>query len=293
MTGMRGGCSRVSLGKPVLIRARHGWEICSSLGIALALLLGAAPIAEAGDVSKSRRAERERDRAEGTGGEADYRAVEAKLERARRSHAAAGADVAVDVESLLAAAVIDEILPRWLGVPWREGKGSAARRPDQPDAAVNCGSFVVAVLESAGFRVAHRNQLAQAPALRVLEAVAEEGGIARWQGTIPELERELVRQGPGLYVLGLARHIGFAVVAGGEVRLVHASRGAGQVVDEEMATSAALLRSRGAPIFAAKLLVRAAPPASAEMPAAKEDEPGQRVRPLLARWLAGAALGPR
>ncbi len=247
------------------------------LGIALGLLMSAAPIAEASGVSKSRSAARA-DREE------DYRALQARIERARQSHASAeaGANVAGAPESFLTAAVIDEILPRWLGVPWREGKGSAARRPDQPDAAVNCGSFVIAVLEGAGFRFTQRDQLARAPALRVLEAVAEDG-IARWQGTIPELERELLRRGPGLYLLGLARHIGFAVVAGGEVRLIHASRGAGQVVDEKMATSAALLRSRGAPIFAAKLLARVAP----------DDDPGRRARPLLARWVAGAALGPR
>lgn len=260
----------------------------------LGLSLAAAPIAEASGISKSRSAAPAvaSAKSDGADREEGYRALEARIERARQRMAAprgsqldANAEDpanAAAAESFLAAAVIDELLPRWLGVPWSEGKGSTARRPDQPDAAVNCGSFVVAVLEGAGFRVAHRNQLARAPALRVLEAVAEEGGIARWQGTIPELERELLRRGPGLYLLGLARHIGFAVVGDGEVRLVHASRGAGQVVDEKMATSAALLRSRGAPIFAAKLLARATPA-----------EQGTLARPLVTRWLAGATLGPR
>lgn len=224
-----------------------------------------------------------------------YREVRNELEAVRRALAArqaAGEDVSAAAASALSSALTDAILPRWLGVAWARGKASLARAPDERDAGVNCASFLVAAMEGAGLRFAHRGQLVRAPALRILEAVAPEeseptSAILRWKGTIPALERELVRRGPGLYLLGLAQHIGFAVVpaavAGGGavddlgasttpvVRLIHASRTTGQVVDEPMATSRALLSSRGAPIFAVRL-----------------------VRPeLLKRWLAGSALGPR
>lgn len=224
-----------------------------------------------------------------------YREVRNELEAVRRALAArqaAGEDVSAAAASALSSALTDAILPRWLGVAWARGKASLARAPDERDAGVNCASFLVAAMEGAGLRFAHRGQLVRAPALRILEAVAPEepeptAAILRWKGTIPALERELVRRGPGLYLLGLAQHIGFAVVpaaaAGGSaaldpvasttpvVRLIHASRATGQVVDEPMATSRALLASRGAPIFAVRL-----------------------VRPeLVKRWLAGSALGPR
>lgn len=205
------------------------------------------------------------------------------------SDGAAHSELQARAAAAFTAALTDEILPRWLGVPWQKGE------PSRRTSGVNCGSFVIAALEDAGLRFAHRAELARAPALRILESVAPEAndssrdssgdtggiedadrGIAKWQGTIPALERELVRRGPGVYLLGLARHIGFAVVTRdadgrGTVRLVHASRTAGQVVDEPMASSSALLRSRGAPIFAVRL---------------GSDE-------LIRRWLAGAALGPR
>lgn len=241
-----------------------------------------------------------------------YREVRNELEAARRALAArqaAGEQVDAAAASALTRALTDEILPRWLGVAWARGKASLARAPDDRDAGVNCASFLVAAMEGAGLRFAHRGQLVRAPALRILEAVAPEesepAAILRWKGTIPALERELVRRGPGLYLLGLAQHIGFAVVPAAAaasnvagavsapiapdapgavgapgapgapptpvVRLIHASRATGQVVDEPMVTSRALLSSRGAPIFAVRL-----------------------VRPaLVKRWLAGSALGPR
>lgn len=276
--------------------------VCSASAIAAALLIapGSAGAGAGEPAGAARSAERG----------ASYRELRVRLEAERRvlaeAHAATVAlatatpedRAAVEARAAAAftSALAGEILPRWLGVPWARGAGVgqpddfAVARPvalgtglaaEAPAPAVNCGSFVVAALEGAGLRFAHPAELARAPALRILESVAPdlgaaERGIARWQGTIPALERELVRRGPGVYLLGLAQHIGFAVVSrspdgSGAARLVHASRTAGRVVDEPMVTSAALLRSRGAPIFAVRL----------------GDEE------LIQRWLAGALLGPR
>jgi hypothetical protein len=293
--------------------------VCSASAIAAALLIatgsagagGGEPAGDAGSAADARGARRE-------AREASYGELRQRLEAERRVLAEAyAATIALAtatpedraaVEDRAAAAftsaLAGEILPRWLGVPWARGAGfaqpddfsvvlGAGRAAEAPAPAVNCGSFVVAALEGAGLRFAHPDELARAPALRILESVAPDvgaddrgddhgidrgidRGIARWQGTIPALERELVRRGPGVYLLGLAQHIGFAVVSRsadgrGAARLVHASRAAGHVVDEPMVTSAALLRSRGAPIFAVRL---------------GGDE-------LIRRWLAGALLGPR
>ena len=191
-------------------------------------------------------------------------------------------EVLAEASRAVERAIVDELMPRWLGVRWGDGAadrgraatgGVAAAAAKPRDREINCGSFVVAVLEEAGFRMAAG--LERAPALRILESLAGDGEIARWQGTVPGLERELVRRGDGIYLLGLARHVGFAVVRGDRVRLVHASRSEGQVVDEAMASSRALLRSRGAPIFAAKLFSAAAPSTA------------------MTRWLHGAVLGPQ
>jgi hypothetical protein len=297
------------------VRAVLGVCSASAIAAALLIATGSAGAGAgepAGDARSAEDARSARDarRARREERAASYRELRQRLEAERRvlaeAHAATVAratstpDDRADVEARAAAAftsaLAGEILPRWLGVPWARGAGVgqpddfAVARPvalgagvaaEAPAPAVNCGSFVVAALEGAGLRFAHPAELARAPALRILESVAPdlgaaERGIARWQGTIPALERELVRRGPGVYLLGLAQHIGFAVVSrgpdgSGAARLVHASRTAGRVVDEPMVTSAALLRSRGAPIFAVRL--------------GDED--------LIQRWLAGALLGPR
>lgn len=257
-----------------------------------------------------------------------YEAVRAQIEAQRRQLAARysaaqpeSAAALAEAERAFAHALVEEILPRWIGVQWRRGEASLARRPEH-DAGIHCASFVIAALEGTGLRFAHRDQLAQAPALRILEALATEaptdaassaleaGGIARWRGTVPALRRELLRRGPGVYLLGLTRHIGFAIVgapaglaraaappslpapavdaaADPEVWLVHASRGSGAVVVEKMASSRAMQRRHGTAIFVAALVGGREPAGDAATGQASGDPS------LMQRWLAATPLGPR
>jgi hypothetical protein len=176
----------------------------------------------------------------------------------------------------LAVSISRDLLPRWLAMPWGQGANSVAQRPDASGKTVNCGSFVIAVLEGAGFRVPHRHRLAQAPALRILEAVGAEATIVRWRGSVPALERQLRRWGDGVYLIGLASHIGFVVVSRDTVSLVHASKVVGQVAAQRLLSSPALRRSRQTDFFVAAL-------GSHRMSA----------RSLVSRWLNEIPIGPR
>jgi hypothetical protein len=191
----------------------------------------------------------------------------------RTQRAADGAEVLGRAARSMEQTLTRDVLPQWLGVPWGNGANSLARDPFGDDATVNCGSFVVAVLAHIGFQFRNRDLLAQAPALRILEASLPEGAISRWQGSVAALERWLLQRGNGVYLLGLSRHIGFAVVKDGDVRLVHASRSAGRVISERFTTSTALLRSRRGGLFLGELV------------------PGDPI--VARRWLDGVKLGPQ
>jgi hypothetical protein len=106
---------------------------------------------------------------------------------------------------------------------------------------------VAAVLENAGLRLASRFTYAQAPALRVQRALAPAAAdLHRYFSIAGEaLARKIAGLGDGLYIIGLSNHIGFVVVEGADVRLVHASYTDGQVVtDEPLAAAQAIANSR-------------------------------------------------
>ena len=63
------------------------------------------------------------------------------------------------------------------------------------------------------------------------------------------LERAIAGLGEGVSIVGLANHIGFVVVDGRGVRLVHASYTDGQVVIDEPLVSARAIADRSAELW--------------------------------------------
>lgn len=186
---------------------------------------------------------------------ADYEATLAGIEAGRRRlagrYAAAVAEderaaIRAEARAYVQAAIVREIAPAWLGTPWGLGRNSTTNRPHAPGMTVACGYFVAAVLEAAGLRLESRFKFAQAPALAVQRALAP-GAVRRYFSVAGDvLERKIAGLGEGVYVIGLANHIGLVVVdAGGGVRLVHASYTGDQVViDEPLAAARAIADSR-------------------------------------------------
>ena len=223
--------------------------------------------------------------------------LEARRLTLAAAHQADGLAAPGEAAELWHQALASQLLPRWVGTPWGGGATSNARVPREPGRTVHCGSFVMAVLQGAGLRFLHPELLAQAPALRMLEAVAPDD-IVRLRGDAATMERRLLALGPGVYLLGLSRHIGFAVVTEDAVQLIHASEREGQVVSERAATSKTL-RSRSATVFVAQLTASAASATEHKADRADSDDRAdarllrQGSAALLGRWLRGAMLGPR
>jgi hypothetical protein len=189
-------------------------------------------------------------------GAADFEATLATIEGERRRlaglYAAADGEerkaaLRAEARAYVRAAIVREIFPAWFGMSWGLGPNSTADRPHAPGMTVACGYFVSSVLENAGLRLGTRFTYAQAPALHVQKTLAPAAGDLHRYFSISgqALADRIAGLGEGLYIIGLANHIGFVVVDAAGVRLVHASYTDDQVViSEPLATARAIADSR-------------------------------------------------
>lgn len=182
--------------------------------------------------------------------EATLAAIEAERARLAGRYAAATGEaeraaIRAEARGFVRAAIVERIVPAWLGMPWGLGANSTANRPHAAGQTVACGYFVAAVLEAAGLRLSSRFKYAQAAALRVQKSLAPDD-VHRYFSVAGEvLADKIAGLGEGVYVIGLANHIGLVVVDARGVRLVHASyTGARVVTDEPLAAARAIADSR-------------------------------------------------
>jgi len=163
------------------------------------------------------------------------------------------ARVREEARSYVVDALVEEIFPRWMGMPWtmaiiRDGLRPDARVPWEEGRGVSCSFFVVSTLENAGLRLAGRRTFAGAVALPVQRSLSpRKQDLRRWHGIGPEeLRRRMLAWGEGLYIAGLDCHIGFIVVRDGRARFVHSSYTEPfRVVDEPLQKAAAIANSSG------------------------------------------------
>lgn len=150
-------------------------------------------------------------------------------------------------------ALVEQIFPRWLGMPWtmaiiEDGLRPDARVPWEEGRGISCSFFVVSTLENAGLRLAGRRVFAGAVSLPVQRSLSpRRQDLRRWHGIGPAgLKRKMLAWGDGLYLVGLNCHIGYIAVRDGDVRFVHASYTEPyRVVDEPLAGAAAIAYSPG------------------------------------------------
>ena len=209
---------------------------------------------------------------------ADTRAALAAAWRTADTPAARAA-IRDPASAALVAAIADQLAPAWFGMPWGMGRDSTATRPFAPDQTISCSYFVGAVLGGAGFRLHDRFKLGQAAALRIQQSlVGGRGEVHRFLSIPPaDLATRIAALGDGVYVIGLANHVGLVVVRGADVRFVHANYlGDAVVTSEPLATSPAIAASQPKGYFVSPLITAAG---------AADDW-------LIERWLTGAAVGP-
>jgi hypothetical protein len=171
---------------------------------------------------------------------------------------AARAEVRAEARAYLIEAIRGDLFPLWLGTPWGLGRNSTATRPHQPGMTVGCSYFVTSILGNAGFTLDDRYRFAQAPALDIQKSLARGDRAVRRFLSIPatELEEKVATLADGLWLIGLSNHVGWVVVADGEVRFVHASwSGDRQVTDEDFGSARAIEVSRKAGYFVSPVIV--------------------------------------
>lgn len=159
----------------------------------------------------------------------------------------AQAEIRAEARRLLEQAIVDELFPAWLGMPWGMASNSTATRPHEPGKTVGCSYFVTSVLLSAGVELENRFTFAQAPAIFIQRSLAPAKDDLHRYFSIPaaQLRNRIAALGDGLYVIGLDTHVGFVVVRGDQVQLVHASYTGDRVVtDEPLLDAAAIDNSR-------------------------------------------------
>lgn len=148
-------------------------------------------------------------------------------------------------------AVTHDLFPAWMGTPWAMN-GTAERPGAEP---IACGYFVATILRDAGVEL-RRVRFGQATALRIQEATRPPTREVHRFFSIPPaaLAERIAALGDGLYVIGLNVHVGFVRVDDGDVRFVHSSYTDDVVVDEPLATAAAIANSQPAGYFVSELM---------------------------------------
>jgi hypothetical protein len=177
-----------------------------------------------------------------------YSRLKAELEAKRRYLAAQydtannrGARSAIEQQ---ARHILEDTLPEmmrcWLGTPW-DFNGTA---PKPGAGKIACGYFVATVLADAGFNVDHF-KLARQASSNIMRSFLPDPACTRMIGRpYEEFTAVMDAREPGVYFIGLDRHVGFLVreVDGG-FRFIHSSGGAPKKVVEEGAAEAAVLQA--------------------------------------------------
>ncbi|MCC7386421.1 MAG: hypothetical protein IT384_31575 [Deltaproteobacteria bacterium] len=177
------------------------------LGVALASLLfvGVAPQAlatpAATPIEPSRAAYSEARR--------QLEAARAQLSRRYRTASPADRERIVrEATGEVIRAVTDALLPAWVGTPW-----SFSGISDQPgEGTIACGMFVGTILAHAGFNL-DRIALGRLASEHIARSLVGRANVRRYSDrSVPFMEDELHRWGPGLYLVGLDLHAGLIFV---------------------------------------------------------------------------------
>lgn len=121
-----------------------------------------------------------------------------------------------------------ELMMCWLGTPW-DYNGTAST---PGDGKVACGYFVSTVMRDAGFKV-QRIKLAQQPSQNILRTFLPRDQLQIIVGADYHQFMQSIREGePGIYIIGLDRHVGFLVNNAKGLKFIHSGGELHRVVAE-------------------------------------------------------------
>jgi hypothetical protein len=136
-------------------------------------------------------------------------------------------------------AVVDTIIPHWIGTPW--DFNGTTETPGQ--GSIACGYFVTTVLRDAGLPL-QRIKLAQCASEQMITTLVQPAHVQRYSNMpFERFLKALLQQGRGLYIVGLDNHTGFLYHDGQELYFIHASYIGAKEVATEKAADALILRA--------------------------------------------------
>lgn len=111
------------------------------------------------------------------------------------------------------------VFPAWYGTPW--DFNGISQTPGEGKIA--CGYFVSTCLVHIGFKVS-RIKLAQQPSQRIIGTFMGRSAMdISSKRSLPDLKKQLMKSGDGIYIVGLDSHTGFVTVKGETITFVHSS----------------------------------------------------------------------
>lgn len=127
-------------------------------------------------------------------------------------------EILADVRKRLTGDLCNEIFPAWYGTEWSSGGSSV-----QPgEGSISGWHFLATSLEHSGFKIDKSNMTRQ-PAEKIIVSMTKGKKFVLAGKQMKDAVDKLQKEGDGLYIVGLDRHIGFVSVKGIDVRFIHAS----------------------------------------------------------------------
>jgi hypothetical protein len=124
-----------------------------------------------------------------------------------------------EVNSRLENELCQNVFPAWYGTPW--DFNGISNTPGEGKIA--CGYFVSTCLVHVGFKVS-RIRLAQQPSQRIIRTFMERSAMdISSKRSLPDLKKQLIKSGNGIYIVGLDTHTGFVTLKGETITFVHSS----------------------------------------------------------------------
>jgi hypothetical protein len=145
---------------------------------------------------------------------------------------------ALKKQTLFTKAVAETIMPGWIGTTW--DFNGTTETPQQ--GSIACGYFVTTVLRDAGVPLA-RVKLAQCASEQMIQALVQAKYIRHYSNVdIKFFTDAVVKDGYGLYIVGLDNHTGFIYNDGTDIYFIHSTFVGTRNVQKEIAGNSWVLK---------------------------------------------------
>jgi hypothetical protein len=148
-------------------------------------------------------------------------------------------ELIVEAREFLKKAIPNQIINAWYGTKWDfNGITEEPRRGH-----IACGYFVSTTLVHSGFRM-HRVKMSQQASSIMIKSLCKPNTIETYRN-MKDLEAYLRAKPEGLFILGLDKHVGYALREGNELWFIHSTVGQGRkVLKEPLLSSKVIKRSK-------------------------------------------------